>query len=161
MYPNLKNKHLKDSFFTAKDTINYLKKNKAFPKFDIPKSVILCYDKAFFNDLLKKEKLTRTNFYELYLINSTNNKIGIIGNFGIGAPSAVRLLEELIALGIKKFISFGTSGTLQKDINIGDLVICDKAIRDEGVSYHYIKSSKYAFSSDKLLKKAKNVFDLK
>ncbi|MDD3178707.1 MAG: hypothetical protein PHR26_04275, partial [Candidatus ainarchaeum sp.] len=132
MFPNLKNKHLNDSFFTAKDIIKYLKKNKVYPKFEIPKAVIFCYDRSFFNDLLKKEKLTKTNFYNLYLINNTNNKIGIIGGFGIGAPSVVRLFEELIALGIKKFVSFGTSGTLQKDINVGDLVICNRAIRDEG-----------------------------
>lgn len=74
----------------------------------------------------------------------------IMGGFGIGASVAATLLEELIAFGVKKFISVGSAGTLQKNIKIGDLIVCDKAIRDEGTSYHYLKPEKYAHASAKI-----------
>jgi uridine phosphorylase len=34
-------------------------------------------------------------------------------------------------------------GTLQKDIKPGDIVVCNRAIRDEGASHHYLPSAKY------------------
>ena len=48
------------------------------------------------------------------------------------------LLEICIELGIKRFINVGIAGGLQKASNIGDVVVCTSAIRDEGVSYHYL-----------------------
>ncbi len=49
---------------------------------------------------------------------------------GFGAPTAVMTLEELAAFRIKKFVNLGTAGGLQQNMNIGDIVICDRAIRD-------------------------------
>ena len=79
----------------------------------------------------------------------TNNKVAVFGNFGLGSPMIATRMEELIQFGIKKFISIGEAGALQKDLKIGEIVVCNKAIRDEGVSYHYLKSSKYTVSPKK------------
>ena len=49
------------------------------------------------------------------------------------------LLEMYIELGIKRFINVGIAGGLQKTSHIGDVVVCTSAIRDEGVSYHYLE----------------------
>ena len=68
-------------------------------------------------------------------------------------------MEELIAFGVKKFISIGTAGTLQKDITIGSLMVCEKAIRDEGTSHHYLKPSKYAYASKEMTSKIKKSLD--
>lgn len=58
----------------------------------------------------------------------------ICGNSGIGAPAAVDLLEQLVATGIKRIISFGTAGALHDGIRGGDLVLCSNAFPDEGTS---------------------------
>lgn len=39
----------------------------------------------------------------------------------------------------KKFISIGTAGVIQKEIAIGDILLVDSAIREDGVSDHYLK----------------------
>jgi uridine phosphorylase len=57
---------------------------------------------------------------------------------GIGAPLAAGLFEEAIAFGCKKFIVCGGCGVLEKGIAVGHLIIVSSAIRDEGVSYHYL-----------------------
>lgn len=57
---------------------------------------------------------------------------------GVGAPIGAGLLEEAIAYGCKKFIVCGGCGVLKRDFLVGNLIIVDSAIRDEGVSYHYI-----------------------
>jgi uridine phosphorylase len=89
-------------------------------------------------------------FGEMFLLHETGNRVAIIGNFGIGAPGAVIHLEEFIEWGVPRFISVGTAGGLQKGQQIGDLVLCERAIRDEGCSHHYLRASKYAYPSEAL-----------
>ena len=78
---------------------------------------------------------------------------GTVGGFGFGAPVATYLLENFIALGTTEFISIGTAGGLQPGCRAGDVVLCDMAIRDEGVSHHYVASAKYAEASETLTAK--------
>ena len=56
----------------------------------------------------------------------------------VGAAMAASLLEEAIACGCRKFIVCGGCGVLEKEIAVGNLIIVTAAIRDEGVSYHYL-----------------------
>ena len=56
----------------------------------------------------------------------------------LGAAGSAAFLEELIALGFNKFIVCGGAGVLRKDIAVGHLVVPVSAVRDEGVSYHYL-----------------------
>jgi uridine phosphorylase len=56
----------------------------------------------------------------------------------VGAAGSAAFLEELIALGFNKFIVCGGAGVLVKGVAVGHLVIPISAIRDEGVSYHYL-----------------------
>jgi uridine phosphorylase len=55
----------------------------------------------------------------------------------IGAPHAVIALEKLIVLGARRILVLGWCGSLQPDLKIGDLVIPDRAIPEEGTSQHY------------------------
>jgi uridine phosphorylase len=57
---------------------------------------------------------------------------------GIGASLTAAILEEVIAFGCRKFIACGGAGALYKDIVVGNLIVVSGAIRDEGVSYHYL-----------------------
>ena len=56
----------------------------------------------------------------------------------VGAAGSAAFLEELIAIGFNKFIVCGGAGVLRKDIAVGHLIIPISAVRDEGVSYHYL-----------------------
>jgi uridine phosphorylase len=57
---------------------------------------------------------------------------------GIGAPFAAAMLEELIALGCRKFVACGGGGVLKSELKRGTVVIPSAAVRDEGTSYHYL-----------------------
>ncbi|MCX7861162.1 MAG: nucleoside phosphorylase [Chloroflexus sp.] len=57
---------------------------------------------------------------------------------GVGAPMATGLLDEVIALGCRKFMVCGGCGVLETDIAVGELIVVAAAVRDEGVSYHYL-----------------------
>lgn len=61
---------------------------------------------------------------------------------GSGAPEAELALMDFIRFTpADTFVRVGTSGALQKWINIGDLVITAAAVRDEGTSREYVKPS--------------------
>jgi uridine phosphorylase len=161
-FPNFKNKHANDSMFSPKDYLDYQRKREKYDSFNPPEGVIFCYSKKLMEYVLENHKVTKVQrFYgEMYLFNETKGKVAIIGKFGSGAPVVVALLEELIAFGVKRFISIGTAGTLQKNINAGDLIVCERAIRDEGTSYHYLKASKYAYASKKMTERIKRALDM-
>ena len=73
--------------------------------------------------------------------------VAVAGGFGIGAPAAATVLEELIALGAREFISTGTAGCLQPWCGFGEAVVCTGAIGEEGVSHHYAPAEKFAWPS--------------
>ena len=56
---------------------------------------------------------------------------------GIGGPSAVIALEELVELGAHTFIRVGTCGGIRMDVQPGDAVIATAAVRFEGTSREY------------------------
>ena len=57
---------------------------------------------------------------------------------GVGAPLAAGALEEVIAMGSKKFIACGGAGVLDSTLVVGHVVVPHTAVRDEGTSYHYL-----------------------
>jgi uridine phosphorylase len=57
---------------------------------------------------------------------------------GVGAPLAGAFLDELIALGCRKFIACGGAGVLDASIEMGQVLVPQSAVRDEGLSYHYL-----------------------
>lgn len=53
---------------------------------------------------------------------------------GIGAPSAIIALEELRLCGATHFVRVGSAGALQPDIELGELILVEGAVRDDGGS---------------------------
>jgi uridine phosphorylase len=68
----------------------------------------------------------------------------MVCGFGIGAPAAAMVLEDLIAVGVRRILSIGIAGCLQPDIDFGELVLCTAALRDGGVSHHYLPAARFA-----------------
>lgn len=117
-------------------------------KIDISKHCVI----TFFKDVIAKY-LDEGRLKEISILKSETldipvyetivqgRKICLVQGF-VGAPGSAGLLEELIALGISKFIVCGGAGVLRKDLTVGHLIIPTSAIRDEGTSYHYVKPSR-------------------
>ena len=53
---------------------------------------------------------------------------------GMGGPSTAICVEELADLGVTDLIRIGSCGALQRDLRLGQLVICDRAVCDDGTS---------------------------
>jgi uridine phosphorylase len=70
----------------------------------------------------------------------TGRKDGVeisVCSTGIGCPSAAIAVEELARVGAQVFIRVGTTGALQEDVHMGDIVIASAAVRADGTSKIY------------------------
>ncbi len=63
--------------------------------------------------------------------------VGVIST-GMGCPSVDLIVSELIALGAKVLLRVGTSGSLQRHVHTGDVVVATGAVRDEATSDAYL-----------------------
>jgi len=57
---------------------------------------------------------------------------------GMGSPSTAIVTEELARVGVRTFIRVGSTGAIQPQIKVGDLVIASGAVRLEGTSKQYV-----------------------
>ncbi|MEU4190368.1 nucleoside phosphorylase [Kribbella sp. NPDC026611] len=73
---------------------------------------------------------------------------------GIGAPSASISMEEAIVMGCRDFVAVGGAGALLPELKLGEVLIADQALRDEGTSYHYLEASSRFVSADEVVNAA-------
>ena len=105
------------------------------------KYALLTGDPGRVDDIAKRvdnyKKLNVNREYTSYLIELEGEKVVIIST-GIGGPSTAICVEELAMLGIEYLIRIGTSGGMQLDVEAGDIVVAQAAIRQEGTSKEYL-----------------------
>lgn len=91
-----------------------------------------------------------TELYEFALAGKT---AGIIG-CAVGAPFAVLVAEELFACGCRMLISVTSAGQINSVGNPPYFVVIDRALRDEGTSYHYAQPDTFAEADTQVVKTA-------
>jgi len=81
--------------------------------------------------------------YPIYKFNYKGKELGFYLTM-IGSTMASQLvIESSWITGASKFIMFGSSGSLDKEMTTNKYVIPTEAYRDEGMSYHYAPASDY------------------
>ena len=147
-YPNFPNKHREAALITPQAAVAHLVTEE--PPLPYPDAVIFCYQSSLLAHILEQHETIspgRGSYRHLHWLAETENRVAVAGGFGVGAPAVVLALEALIVQGVRRFLSIGTAGSLQRHVAIGDIVVCDRAIRDEGTSHHYVPPEKYAQAS--------------
>jgi uridine phosphorylase len=77
-----------------------------------------------------REFLTYTGYYR-------DIRVSVIAT-GIGAASsAIAMVEAAQCVAPATFIRLGSTGALQGDINLGDLIITSEALREENTTHYY------------------------
>ncbi|MGN0136969.1 nucleoside phosphorylase [Anaerotignum sp.] len=70
---------------------------------------------------------------------------------GIGGASTGIAIEELHNIGVEGMIRIGSCGTLQPELKVGDLLLVNGAVRDDGASKAYIAPQYPAIPDAELL----------
>ena len=114
----------------------------------IPERCVLCFFHDAIAALVADGTLTRMTELRtemspqpVYELEESGQRLTLV-HPGLGAPMAAAFMEEMIALGCRRFIACGGAGVLRSDIAVGHLVVPPAAVRDEGTSYHYYPPSR-------------------
>jgi uridine phosphorylase len=132
----------------------FIEPSKIIQARDLPEHCVIC----FFREVIEKvvsqynAKIVVQNRWEdgphiIYEIDYKDRRLAFL-HPGVGAPIAAGQLEEAIAFGCRKFIACGGCGVLEKDMAVGHLVVVSGAIRDEGVSYHYLPAGREVVANE-------------
>lgn len=156
-FPNFQGKYHGLPVMQPEDTIAMRRRFGNFPKVDAPVGLILCLKNDLPTQLRWKIPVQKVGkvMGDFYLVKSTRGRVGVLSNFGIGAPVVASLTEEMIAWGVKRFLILSWGGALQTSLNTADIVLTDNAIRDDGVSQHYLPTEKFAYANGSLNGKIK------
>ncbi|MFI4997542.1 MAG: nucleoside phosphorylase [Hyphomicrobiales bacterium] len=91
---------------------------------------------------------------ELDTFSVGGHKVGIVGRV-VGASFAVLVAEELFASGCRLLVSLTSAGQIVPAGRPPYFVVIDRALRDEGTSYHYAAPSEFAEADLDLVAAAK------
>ncbi len=147
--PILRNKgYDHPSVFVPDNLLREARRQKALPNGTVPAICVLDPDGDIVRNLLDADRARPNASWACYhtsLYNFEHDGIqfGIIG-CAVGAPFAVLVAEELFASGCQLLISVTSSGLILSKATPPFFVLIERALRDEGTSYHYLPPSEYA-----------------
>lgn len=95
---------------------------------------------------------------ELYRVTEAGIELGLIG-CAVGAPFAVLIAEQLFASGCRLLVSMTSAGRLVELRPPPYFVLIERALRDEGTSYHYLPPSEYSAAHPALLDAMRGAFE--
>ncbi len=64
----------------------------------------------------------------------------VLARSPVGGPGIAALVEELAAFGVREFCLWGYCGGMGTGTRLGDVILATAALREEGVSCHYLDS---------------------
>jgi uridine phosphorylase len=92
---------------------------------------------------------------DLYVFRHEEHEYGVVG-CAVGAAFAVLVAEELFASGCRLLVSVTSAGQILPAQAPPYFIIIDRALRDEGTSYHYLPPSDYSEADAQLTQLAQN-----
>lgn len=137
------------SLFTPENLLREARRQKGLAVEPVPAICVLDPDGDLVDHLATTDRLHLHPTWACYhtlLATFVHEEIeyGIIGRV-VGAPFAVLVAEELFASGCKLLISITSAGQIVSMGHPPYVVLIEKALRDEGTSYHYLPPSRYSY----------------
>jgi uridine phosphorylase len=162
--PILTQKHYSvPSAFTPENLLREARRQKRVPAGNIPAICILDPDGDIVRSLVAAGQArpypTWACYHtQLYSFTYASIEFGVVG-CAVGASFAVLVAEQMFASGCKLLISVTSSGQILPVHPPPYFVIIDRALRDEGTSYHYTPPSMYSQADQALLDALQGAFD--
>ncbi|MPZ33696.1 MAG: uridine phosphorylase [Rhodospirillales bacterium] len=92
---------------------------------------------------------------ELHAFDDSDIEFGIVGH-AVGSAFAVLVAEQLFASGCRLLISMTSAGQIVPIRTPPYFIVIDRALRDEGTSYHYLPATDYSPANEGLVSLARN-----
>ena len=145
------------SVFSPAALLREARRQKGLATTDVPPVCILDPDGDILRRLMNSGEAKRFDAWpcyhtDLYSFSLAGETVGIVGCV-VGAPFAVLIAEELFACGCRHLLSLTSAGQVVAAANPPYFVVIDRALRDEGTSYHYAAPSEFAEADPRLVAK--------
>ncbi|HEU0192994.1 MAG TPA: hypothetical protein VFQ71_02275 [Gaiellales bacterium] len=105
-------------------------------------------------DPLRARRIAEEFMEDSVQVNGERGLLGYTGTFngrpvsvqatGMGCPTAAIVIEELIQLGARRLVRVGTAGGLQRDLELGELVVAISAVPADGTARTYVAGEPHA-----------------
>jgi uridine phosphorylase len=154
--PLLENKNASSpSVFRPAALLREARRQKGLAVVDVPAICILDPDGDIVRRLRKEGRSKLFDAWPCYhtqmdAFELAGQTVGIVG-CAVGAPFAVLIAEELFASGCRLLLSLTSAGQIVPAGPTPYFVIIDRALRDEGTSYHYAGASEYGEANAELV----------
>ncbi len=150
--PILRDKaHDAPSVFLPENLLREARRQRQVPEAEMPAVCVLDPDGDIVRHLVRTGAAHRSEawacyhseLYEFDLEAAPAGRAGIVG-CAVGAPYAVLVAEQMFACGAELLLSITSSGQLAPAGPTPYFVLVERALRDEGTSYHYLPPADYA-----------------
>jgi uridine phosphorylase len=147
--PILADKELKaPSVFEPANLLREARRQRGIPEAEIPTVCVLDPDGDILRALRREQRASLSTDWacyhtELYEFDHEGERFGIIG-CAVGASFAVLLAEQLFVSGCRFLISITSAGQIVAQGPTPYFVVIERALRDEGTSYHYLPPSEFS-----------------
>ena len=154
--PILAHKHAgAPSVFTPEGLLREARRQKNLRTAPVPQVCVLDPDGDIVRRLVKERALERDPDWACYHTDLQRGALegiefGMIG-CAVGASFAVLLAEQMFASGCQLLISMTSAGQLLPLRAPPYFILIDRALRDEGTSYHYMAPEEFSAPSHSLL----------
>jgi uridine phosphorylase len=150
------------SVFEPGNLLREARRQKNVPSVAVPDVCILDPDGDIVRTLAKAGR-TRCSpgwacyHTDLHEFEHAGEPFGVIG-CAVGASFAVLVAEQLFASGCRCLISMTSAGQILQPAPPPYFVLIDRALRDEGTSYHYLSPAEFAIGEGRLIEAAMEAF---
>ena len=143
------------SVFIPESLLREARRQNAIPTGNVPPICVLDPDGDIVENLLARNQASPNEHWacyhtRMYDFELDEMALGVIG-YTVGAPFAVLVAEQLFASGCQLLINITSSGQIVAREKPPFFVLIEKALRDEGTSYHYLPPSNFSAIDDELL----------
>jgi hypothetical protein len=162
--PILSGKHYEeDSAFIPTSLLREARRQKGLADRPVPEVCVLDPDGDIVRQAKGAGRVTRDPDWacyhtDLYRLSHGGVDLGIVP-CAVGASFAVLIAEQLFASGCRLLVSVTSSGQLVEQRPPPYFVLIEKALRDEGTSYHYQPPSEFSDGPTRLIQPMKGAFD--
>jgi len=135
------------SVFEPENLLREARRQKNLPIAEVPDICILDPDGDIVRRLSKEGTARRSPGWacyhtDLYEFEQLGERFGIIG-CAVGASFAVLVAEQLFVSGCRFLVSMTSAGQIVEHARPPYFILIDRALRDEGTSYHYLPPAEF------------------
>ena len=143
------------SVFEPANLLREARRQRGIPEAEIPAICVLDPDGDILRALRREQRASLSTAWacyhtELYEFDYEGERFGIIG-CAVGASFAVLLAEQLFVSGCRFLISITSAGLIVAQGPTPYFVVIERALRDEGTSYHYLPPSEFSEANSALV----------